>query len=84
MHLINFTYKDKDYSGYIASSTIKEPYFHWLFFTDKSLIDLVGDDCIAFRQMAGGPLEHFNPIPVAHNELVSIAELYVKDYLKLK
>jgi hypothetical protein len=84
MHLVNFTYQGREYSGYIASSTIKEPYFHWLFFTDQSLTDLVGDDCVAFRQMAGGPLEHFNRIPLKHQELVKIAELHVKNYLKLK
>ncbi len=81
MHILNFTYQDKEYTGYIASSTIKEPYFHWLFLADTSLTELIGDDCIAFKQLDDGSLEHFNRISIHHIELVKIAELKIKDYL---
>jgi hypothetical protein len=81
MHTITFTYREKEYAGYIASSTIKEPHFHWLFFTDPKLTEMIGDDCVAFQEK-DGRLEHFNRIPLVHSELVSIAKSHVEDYLK--
>jgi hypothetical protein len=80
MHIVTFTYQDKKYEGYIASSTIHEPHFHWLFFADQHLTDLVGDDCVAFREK-NGQLEHFNRIPLKHAELVGIALKHIKEYL---
>lgn len=81
MHIVNFTYDGKVYTGYIASSTFKEPYFHWLFFTDPQLTELIGDDCVAFREV-DGKLEHFNKIPLKHSALVEIAKEHIEAYLK--
>lgn len=81
MHTITFTYRGKEYTGYIASSTIKEPHFHWLFFTDPLLTEIVGDDCVAFQEI-DGKLIHFNRIPAACNDLVEIALNLIEEYLK--
>lgn len=81
MHPITFQYLEKEYNGFIASSTIKEPYFHWLFFTDATLTEMIGDDCVAFSQRPGGPLQVYNHIPMKHRELAAIAERLVRDYL---
>jgi hypothetical protein len=81
MHIVTFTYQDKEYQGYIASSTIKEPHFHWLFFTDQQLMEMIGDDCVAFQEKSG-QLEHFNRIPLKHAELVNIALKHITEYLE--
>jgi len=81
MQIVNFTYQGKAYTGYIASSTIQQPHFHWLFFSDQSLIDLIGDDCVAFKQTESGTLELFNKISTQHQELVAIAEAHIRNYL---
>jgi hypothetical protein len=83
MQTLTFTYHGKEYAGYIASSTIKEPHFHWLFFTDRELTETVGDDCVAFREK-DGELEHFNRIPLKHSELVQIAHRHIEEYLQKK
>lgn len=81
MHIISFTYNSKEYIGYIASSTIKEPHFHWLFFTDEALTKMVGDDCIAFVE-ADGTLEHYNRVSLNHVALVNVAKKHIEDYLR--
>jgi hypothetical protein len=80
MHIVTFTYQEKDYTGYIASSTIKEPHFHWLFFTDPQLTELIGDDCIAFKE-EDGKLQHFNRISMKHENIVQIALQHIESYL---
>jgi hypothetical protein len=83
MHIVTFTYQEKEYEGYIASSTIKEPHFHWLFFANPQLTEMIGDDCVAFQEK-DGELENFNRIPLKHAELVKIALQHIKEYLEKK
>jgi hypothetical protein len=81
MHTVTFTYRGKQCNGYIASSTIKEPHFHWLFFTDPWLTEITGDDSVAFQEI-DRRLVHFNRIPLACNDLVEIARIHIEEYLK--
>lgn len=54
MKEISFIYQGRARSGQIISSTSIEPHYHWVYFNDKEIEQVINDDCIGFKKTAKG------------------------------
>lgn len=70
MKEVSFTFGNKSYRGYLATSTEEYPHYYWCFIDDPHLVKEVGD-CITFQQDKGGQLKPAESFPKSHQELVS-------------
>ena len=76
---IIFSYKGRQHSGYIVSSTNMEPHYHWFCFNSKEMSKLLNDDCIGFK-IQNNQLLPTRPF-TAHTELVETVRSIVSNSL---
>jgi hypothetical protein len=81
LEVVNFIYRGQDYSGYILSSLVKEPFFHWLFINDASLSRQLDDEGVGFRETGGRLVCTSVAIVNDYPELVKIAREIIQEYL---
>jgi hypothetical protein len=76
---IIFTYKGRQHSGYIVSSTNLKPHYHWFYFHDELLINTV-DECIGFKE-SNNELKPTMPFS-APNDLVETIKNLIEQQLR--
>jgi hypothetical protein len=81
LEVVNFIYQGKGYSGYVLSSLIKEPFFHWLFINEPSLSRQLDDEGIGFQEINDSLICTSFGIAMDYPELVEIARTIIQKYL---